>query len=241
MFFGKSYFKRRDRNSDAGIWRHAVSMLHSGTTATLLVADTLLITLHAGLGLFILAGVIFTFPEILRIDRDWSLSEVFNYLKWIALIGALLALFSRQKSPIFLAISLVCVVALLDDSLQLHEGFGGPLIDALAFGWNLPHGTGEMVFMAATGMLIAGPLIYSWRRASHKVREQIAPLLALFGGAIFCAGGIDFLHSQAAAVTPNSMKAGILGILEDGGEMVFLSLMVSYVFGLLARGKPAAD
>lgn len=240
MFFENSYFKPRDGKSDTGVWRQAISMFHSETTATLLVVDTLLITLHAGLGLLILAGAIFTFPELIRIDRDWSLGEVFNYFKWVALTGISLALFSRQKSPIFLAIALICVVALLDDSLQLHEGFSGPLIDTLAPGWNWPRGTGELVFMAVTGMLIAGPLIYGWRQASHKVREQIVPLLALFGGAIFCAGGIDFLHGQATAVAPNSIKAGILGIIEDGGEMVFLSLMVSYAVGLLARSKPAA-
>lgn len=187
MFSENSFVKPRDGSADASIWHSAISILHSRTTATLLVVDTLLITLHAGLGLLILAGVIFTFPEILRIDRDWSLGEVFNYFKWIALTGTSLALFSRQKSPIFLAIAFVCVVALLDDSLQLHEGFGGPLIDALAVGWNLPASTGEMVFMAAMGMIVSGPLIYGWLRASRKVKKQIVPLLALFGGAIFCA------------------------------------------------------
>lgn len=241
MFFENRYFKSYDGRSDTGVWRHAVLMFHSRTMATLLIADMLLVTLHASLGFLILAGATSTFPEILRIDRDWSLGEVFNYFKWLALIGTSLALFYRKKSPIFLAIAIVCVVALLDDSLQLHESFSGPLTDALAFGWNWPRGTGELVFMAATGMLIAGPLIYGWRRSSHKVREQIVPLLTLFGGAIFCAGGIDFLHGQMTAVAPNSIKAGILGIIEDGGEMVFLSLMVSYVVGLISRSKPAAD
>ena len=61
-------------------------------------------------------------------------------------------------------------------------------------------------------------------------------LFLLLGGAIFCGIAVDFVHAQAMG---GSIKAGILGIIEDGGEMIFLSLTVGHAASLLIRARPA--
>lgn len=212
-------------------------IFHRTTLISLLMIDALLVAIHAVLGALFVAGASDAFPDILRIDRDWSLGEIANYLKWIALIGMCIALFTRQNAVIFLAVAIMCAVALFDDSLQLHERFSAPFSGLVDPAGRLPAGTGELTFLAMEGMLVAVPLLYGWIHAPRSVHRQIIPLLGLFFAAFVCAGVVDFLHVKAA---PQSVLSGMLGMLEDGGEMVFLSLMVSYTAGLLDKAAPKA-
>ncbi|WP_207099953.1 hypothetical protein [Paracoccus shandongensis] len=98
----------------------------------------------------------------------------------------------------------------------------------------MPRGMGELIFMALEGVAVAGTLVYGWIKAARPVRRQVVPLLLLLGAAAFCAAAIDFLHTRSA---PSSITAGLLGILEDGGEMVFLSLAAAYGASLALRGR----
>ena len=213
----------------------AFMTFHIPAMLGLLLADFVLILVHALLGALSVTGAIAFFPDALRIDRDWSVGEVLNYAKWLALAGISAVLFHQQKAVIFLAFASLCVIALLDDSLQLHERYGIILTDALLQGLRLPNGSGEIIFLALEGTVIAGPLVYGWIVAPSPVRRQIMSLFLLLGGAVFCGVAVDFVHAQAAG---GSIKAGILGIIEDGGEMVFLSLTASHAASLLVRTRP---
>lgn len=206
-------------------------------TIWLLLADCVLILAYGLLGLLSLAGAISAIPDILRIDRDWALPETLNYAKWLALITFSALLFDRQRQAIFLAIGIMCVIALLDNSLQFHETLSMPLLSILVPGLALPLGVGEIIFMGLEGVLVLGPIVYGWVKAPPRIRRQVAPLLLLFGGAAFCAVAVDYAHTL---VSGSRLLSRIFGILEDGGEMVFLSLAVSYAAGLVLRSKPDA-
>ena len=214
----------------------AFMSFHIPVMLGLLLADFVLILVHALLGALSVTGTIAVFPDALRIDRDWGVGEVLNYAKWLALAGISAMLFHQQKAMIFLAFANLCVIAFLDDSLQLHERYGIILTDAWLQGLKLPNGSGEIIFLALEGAIVAGPLVYGWTVAPSPVRRQVMSLFLLLGGAIFCGVAVDFVHAQAAG---GSIKAGILGIIEDGGEMIFLSLTVSHAASLLIRARPA--
>ena len=216
--------------------RISAAFPHS-VTMPLLVADAVLIVLHGGLGLLSMASAL-AIPDILRIDRDWSLGEMLNYAKWLALAALSALLFRRQGQAIFLGVLILSLVALLDDSLQLHERFESAEVFGFVPVLHLPRGMGELTFMALEGLAIAGTLAYGWIKAPRLVRRQVVPLLLLLGAAAFCAAPIDFLHLQAP---PRSIVAGLLGILEDGGEMVFLSLAVGYAAGLALQARAGAS
>ncbi|TBN42632.1 hypothetical protein EYE42_04205 [Paracoccus subflavus] len=199
-------------------------------TRGLLLVDVLLILVHVGVGVATVAGVIGKSPNALRIDRDWGIGETTNYVKWLFLIGIALALNSRRKQPVFLGIALLGLLALLDDSLQLHEYFGDVIAPSLFP--ELPLGIGEIMFMAMEGIIIVLAFAYGWKHSSPSARSQMVPLLLLFGGMIFCGVVIDFLHTY----TPGATRLeDLMAILEDGGEMIFLSLMVGYAAGLPSR------
>lgn len=205
-------------------------MFDRQVTRGLLLADVLLILLHVGVGIATVAGMIEKSPNALRIDRDWGLGETTNYMKWLFLIGIALALNSRRKQPVFLGIALLGLLALLDDSLQLHEYFGD-VIAPLLFP-DLPLGIGEIMFMTMEGIVVALAFAYGWKHSSPLACGQMLPLLLLFAGAVFCGVVIDFLHTY----TPGATRLeDLMAILEDGGEMIFLSLMVGYAAALPSR------
>lgn len=223
------------QGKDAPSW---IARAFSGPiTLCLVLADAALIILHGCLGLLHMESGAAGIPDFLRIDRDWSLGEMLNYAKWLVLAGLSALIFCRQRQVVFLAVMILSMVALLDDSLQLHERFGSLADRALDLDRYLPRGAGEIIFMAIEGMAVAVALVYGWTKATSSVRRQIVPLLLLLSGAAFCASAIDFLHVHAPA---NSITAGILGIFEDGGEMVFLSLAVGYAAGLTRQSRAAA-
>ncbi|MDQ1900891.1 hypothetical protein RAH32_10600 [Paracoccus sp. WLY502] len=199
-----------------------------------LIADAVLILLHSVLGLLFLNGLIPTFPEALRIDRDWAMGEVLTYIKWLVLAALSALLLRRQRQVIYLGFFIFSLVALLDDSLQLHERFASPLVAAIAPGLALPPGAGELIFIAFEGIAVAGTLVYGWIKAPFIIRRQTVALFLLLGAAAFCASAIDFLHVYTPAY---SILGGIVGIIEDGGEMVFLSLAVGYAAGLASQAR----
>lgn len=205
-------------------------MFDRQVTRGLLLVDVLLILLHVGVGIATVAGMIEKSPNALRIDRDWGIGETTNYMKWLFLIGIALTLNSRRKQPVFLGIALLGLLALLDDSLQLHEYFGD-VIAPLLFS-DLPMGIGEIMFMTMEGIVVALAFAYGWKHSSPLARAQTLPLLLLFAGAVFCGVVIDFLHTHTPAAT---RLEDLMAILEDGGEMIFLSLMVGYAAALPSR------
>lgn len=220
---------RESGNAGGWIGPFRVPACDRRVMAGLLSVDAILILLHMMLGALSMAGIIAGVPDSLRIDRDWSLGETLNYGKWIALAVLALLMFWRQGHVIFLAIAILVAVALLDDSLQLHERLGPRLARAIAPGLELSQSVAEMIFMAVEGAIAGGPLILGWLKASPAVRRQVVPLLFLGAGAAFCASIVDFLHAQVAS---HVFVESVFGVIEDGGEMIFLSLMVSYAAAL---------
>lgn len=160
----------------------AFMSFHIPVMLGLLLADFVLILVHALLGALSVTGTIAVFPDALRIDRDWGVGEVLNYAKWLALAGISAMLFHQQKAMIFLAFANLCVIAFLDDSLQLHERYGIILTDAWLQGLKLPNGSGEIIFLALEGAIVAAPLVYGWTVAPSPVRRQVMSLFLLLGG-----------------------------------------------------------
>lgn len=213
----------------SSIWK----MFHRPVTRGLLLVDVLLILLHVFVGILSVTDVLAGSPSALRIDMDWGVGETTNYVKWLCIICISLILYNRYRESVFLGTTFLSTIALLDDSMQWHEYLGLEVAPALFPDW--PKGVGELFFMAIQGFLMLLVFAYTWKRSSSYGRCLVIPLLLLLGGAIFCGVVIDFLHSQ----TPGGARLeDLMAILEDGGEMIFISLMVGYAAGLLIVQRP---
>jgi hypothetical protein len=110
------------------------------------------------------------------------------------------------------------VVALLDDSLSLHENLGHQIGPVLGLSQQISE---ILVF----GVMSLVPLIVMLRgyRLSHgRDRRNAEAMLLGFGFLMFCAVVMDFVHS--AVVKTYGRGDTALSLLEDGGELLSLTV-----------------
>ena len=111
------------------------SATHRKLLAALIGADLLFMVLH---WLHVHTGLLGS--ELWSIGRDRGFGEMFQYLKYIAVMLALAQVFRKTRLPVLLLWIGVFGFLLLDDSMRIHERFGlgmvfGLVGGALAFGW----------------------------------------------------------------------------------------------------------
>lgn len=213
--------------------------LHKPSLIAFGFLDFFLIILHAGIGWLVLSGHIERdhWPVLLNISRDWSLAEIAGYFKWAILIAVLLRAFFRSSERLFSALAFFFLITLLDDALQLHEQVGGWIVHLT--GLHLSIGSkafalGEIAIWLLLGLLGISVVAAAWRSTDDYLRAHVLPLLGFFAVLILFAVGVDLIHF---AVPDYSAWGGIVGIMEDGGEMLIMTVMLSYGI-IIARTYP---
>ena len=218
---------------------------HPGLLAT---ARTWLVLLIAADLAFIVLHVIYTETSLLRgrpfsLEADNGIPEAYQYVKqfWVALCMG--ALFHRTRAVVYTGWTLVFAFLLMDDAFQFHEHFGqwlgGQYQLPAIFGLR-PDDIGELLFAAAIGgvtVLLIG--FGFWRGDSHA--RVVSRDMALLVIALAALGvGFDVAHVISYFKAP--ALAQFLLILEDGGEMVVVSLMAAYMFNVLNhQGRATLD
>jgi hypothetical protein len=194
---------------------------------------------------FIILHIIHSYSGILSnprfsLELDRGYGELFQYLKeyWILLLFGFLAV--QKRSPLYLAWSLLFSYRLLDDSLSIHENLGRAISNKFAFSPALnlrAKDFGELVVSASVGLFFLILISIAYRfgdRTSRKTSKHL--IVMLFGLALF---GIvvDMIHIavQAPSLDP------LFNVVEDGGEMVVMSLIASFVFLLPERSSESVD
>lgn len=167
------------------------------------------------------------------IERDRGFPEFFQYFKAIFAATLLLGLAARYRSAVYTAWGLVFSYVLIDDAFELHEAFGHLLLATL----ELPvvPGVGGYLYVEAllwgvVGSLLAGVAGYGRLRnhAGRRLSRQLACLFALF---FLFAGVADAAHAYVDTLsTRPSYLLGAVTILEDGGEMVVLSVTAAWAY-----------
>lgn len=210
---------------------------HRRVLTIFLAADFAFLVIHVAFGVLVLRGAVETWPDVFNIARDWSGGEVLNYIKWVLIVGALLVLFSIERHAVFLGLAGFFLVCLLDDSLSLHERGADWLIrnfDIYRYFGSGQATAGELVVWALLAVPAIASLGAGWFTTGAEARRKVIPALVLFAGILFCAIGLDALH---AALDDRSFAAGVAGILEDGGEMVFLTLLLAHIGQKVAQAR----
>jgi hypothetical protein len=151
---------------------------------------------------------------------DGSFIELFGYFKEVLIIAlAALASFYRPNL-IYLGYTALFLVALLDDSLTLHETLGhriGPVLglsqqisEILVFG-----------FMSLVPLVI---ILRGYSLSHGRDRRNAEAMLLGFGLLMFCAVVMDFVHSAVMKTFGQGDTA--LSLLEDGGELLSLTAIL---------------
>jgi hypothetical protein len=208
-------------------WRREGVFRHHELLLLLLAADLVFIVLHV-------LHMYTPFADNLSfsLEEDRGYGEVFQYVKffWICLMLTLAFRHSRQL--VYCAWALLFSYLLLDDALLIHEKLGVYLAEALEIEPMLglrPQDFGELMVSAAAGSVLLSLIALAYLRSGNEAKSFSIAMAALFGILVFFGVGVDMLHSALRDMPGGSL----LGLLEDGGELVAVSLTCGFLFAWL--------
>jgi hypothetical protein len=178
-------------------------------------------------------------------DRDRGLAETLGYLQLLVAAGALVyTALSMGRAPVHCVFAAAFVVVIADDSLELHENWGGAVSEALGFRSAIGlrgQDFGELVVWGLLGVPILAALLITWFRSSIRARRQ----------AVVITGGIVLLVFFAAVFDGLGPASGLLGwsdrarylvkLIESAGELGSMSVIMlsALFFAFQQRLRPA--
>jgi len=191
--------------------------------ALLLLADCIFILLHIPHTMQIITNPLFS------IGRDMGYAEVYQYIKiyWIVLL--LLYIVVKRKRLIYFAWFLLFLYLLIDDTLRVHETMGRHIVSYFeyqpAFGLRAQD-FGELSVSFFFGTLLFTFIAIAYLQSDNKGKQRSKHLLALVMLLAVFGVAMDMIHSMA------SWGSDLWGLIEDGGEMLVISIIVWYVFNI---------
>ncbi|MBD2528053.1 hypothetical protein H6G97_00185 [Nostoc flagelliforme FACHB-838] len=191
---------------------------------------------------FIIIHVIYAHTDLIpynafSLATDRGYSELFQYIKeyWSALFSGLLAL--QFRSPLYLSWSLLLFYLLLDDSLQIHEKLGGFISNQLSFSsmFNLrAKDFGELTVSIVVFLLFLCAIYISYSWSDHLSRQRSKHLIRLLFILAFFGVVVNMLH---IAFKTSHLLDTLFTVIEDGGEMLIMSLITCYILSWFVRLK----
>lgn len=178
------------------------------------------------------------------LEYDGSYPEFFQYLKffWLSCIFAHLSVKADRRYLLWTALF---GYLLLDDSLSIHETAGerlGLYLSWAPSGLGGPAAVGELILFASIGLFTVAAVAILAPRHPPAFRQLSADLVVLLAFVAVFGVGIDAIHSVAEGMFGSGKHiAVIFGAIEDGGEMLAVSLIVGYGAQTAFSGLPTDD
>ena len=168
-------------------------------------------------------------PESFLLDADSiSYAEVFQYVKYVLGIALLAHLIKVKKIYAYLPVLALFILLFADDLFQLHYKFGFLLAYVLnlfaLFGYKAMH-VGLLLYTLLIGLLFFGVSLTYYKKATLEVRRTLINISILLIVFFFFGVVVDFLHFF---LLKQYGIAAFLRLVEEGGEMLSLSLLVGY-------------
>jgi hypothetical protein len=208
------------------------SRLLLGVLALLLLVDAGFLAAHAGQVIAEWRGLIAPGAARFSIEAEGGPSEIYEGAKAGVCVLALVIVAWRESQPVYAALAAAFALALADNALALHERWGAAVAQLLPLGRGAAQAGGEITFFLAAGLLMLAALTLGFTRSAPPHRRMGLPfvglLLALGGFAVV----VDLVH--AAVAGQRRAFDRLFGLVEDGGEMVVLSLACALAIALLA-------
>lgn len=168
---------------------------------------------------------------LFSVSTDLGYAEFFQYTKVFCIVVLLGVSFVHQKLFVYLAWALFWCYILFDDAFALHEKAGVWLLQARLVA---SQQAGEVVVYGGMGGLLILLLVVAHVLADQTQRvvsRNLALLASLF---LFFSVGIDVFNGVSVHFIPTLLHYGF-ELLEDGGEMLAMSVTFVWVFGHFNR------
>lgn len=193
-------------------------------TITILIVSAAIVV---ALGIYPPGAVDASVLEFLRITNEQSLGEFYELALLLFTSAALLSISRRTYDAVFSVVAVGYLWVAIDGFLSIHEYLGRTLAAMVP---GLDTDIGELVAFVPFGVFL---VVVSLRQSvANDVALQNAIMVALIWILGLLAVGVDFLHSLVPtdlAFRPDR----ILGLIEDGGEMLVIAVAGAYAAYLL--------
>jgi len=178
--------------------------------------------------------------EMLSLETDRGFAELYQYAKISSIIVLLLSL--RMKTGVigYSVWSLLFLYLLADDAFSMHEVLGEHIAISLNFVPALglrPVDFGELATTAVIVSLFLSILGWFYVSGSDHFRDVSRKLFLLLVALAFFGVFVDMLH--VALMRVDWRITFLLVVVEDGGELLVMSLIAWYVFVLNERAQVA--
>ncbi|HHL19449.1 MAG TPA: hypothetical protein ENJ33_06915 [Thiothrix sp.] len=198
----------------------------------LLVTDCIFVILH-----FVALTPWFDNP-LLGINQDQGYAEIYMYIKELWIIILLILILIKTKTIGYSAWILLFLYILLDDSLEIHETLGGYIATQLEFQPLLglrSQDFGELSVSVLSGSILLGLLLIFYISSSNAYKHVSKNIFLLFLVLIFFGVFIDMLDQ---IIKLGWEVAYIFAAIEDGGELIVMSLLLHYIYLVKIRANP---
>jgi len=198
----------------------------------LLSADFAFIALH-----FVRALTPFLNDTFFSIERDGGYPEMYQYIKWFWIIIMLAYISKLKRSFSYIAWGFVFIYFFCDDVFKVHERVGAYIAGNLTvmppFGLRLQD-LGELAVSTVAGIILLLVVVFAYLNGSQAFKKMSHDMLLLILALVFFGVGVDMAH---ISIQLGREVSFILGVIEDGGEMLVASLILWYVFWLSVRDQ----
>lgn len=202
----------------------------------LILADLVFILIHVLYKLDVVINPLFS------IKRDFGYAERYQYIKEFSIVLLLIILAIQSSRIVYLAWTSLFMYLLLDDSLRIHERIGSYLVDyfELQPAFNLRAlDFGEFGVTVLFGSLLFLFIGYAYLYSSKEEKKMSKHLFILVLALAFCGVIVDTFH-RILPIGSIPYANSIRVLIEDGGEMFSISLIVVYVYNLKITSKEPA-
>ena len=203
-------------------------LCHQPTAATkflvlLLSADLVFILIQIPYRMGVMSNPYFS------IETDMGYAEIYQYVKEFWIILLLLGIAVQRPRAIYFAWMCLFIYVLCDDALSVHENVGrwiGTQLDLQPMFGLRPRDFGELIVSVVAGGVLFSSIgvAYFFSDLHGKIMSRY--LMGLFALLVLFGVGVDMIHQMV------SFGKDAWGVIEDGGEMCIISLMVWYLFNL---------
>ncbi|MFS4468979.1 hypothetical protein [Maribacter sp. 2210JD10-5] len=168
----------------------------------------------------------------LLITVDQSIPEFFQYVKYLLIIVLLIKIIHAAKRFQFISWAFFFLILFVDDSIGIHENAGIFLSEK--FNFNSMFGLraediGELLYTGLIGFIIIIAFVASFLKGDKMFKRNSIDLSILIFFFLLFGVGFDMLHQ----ILSSSSKLNFLfGMIEDGGEMIMMSIILWYIYHL---------
>lgn len=198
--------------------------------------------------LFIFAHALFIFLIYIRVDFDWSIvdmfmvnydgsyPEIFQYLKYFSICLICLYIIKKRKEYSYISWFFLFLLLLLDDALQFHELFAEWVVEKFDYVDMIglrAQDLGELTYVALFGPLLLVMMFFGYKKGSQEYKKTTIDIGLLFAIFLFFGIVVDILHELIGS--ENRYVKLLITLIEDGGEMLALSLLVWYFYFIVVK------